>query len=79
MPPQIISNTTVSRPDPVSNHPLAGESGGLSGKPLFDMSTNILKEMYILTRVLPLILIFFNWQHLLWPSICKPFFVVFYL
>ncbi|CAL9046400.1 dihydroorotate dehydrogenase (quinone), mitochondrial-like [Musa acuminata AAA Group] len=46
----IISNTTVSRPDPVSNHPLAGESGGLSGKPLFDMSTNILKEMYILTR-----------------------------
>ncbi|XP_073106028.1 dihydroorotate dehydrogenase (quinone), mitochondrial isoform X2 [Elaeis guineensis] len=46
----IISNTTVSRPDPVSRHPLAGESGGLSGKPLFDLSTNILKEMYILTR-----------------------------
>ncbi|RZS20873.1 hypothetical protein BHM03_00053447, partial [Ensete ventricosum] len=48
--PQIISNTTISRPDPVSSHPLAGESGGLSGKPLFDMSTSILKEMYILTQ-----------------------------
>ncbi|RWV86495.1 hypothetical protein GW17_00051607, partial [Ensete ventricosum] len=46
----IISNTTISRPDPVSSHPLAGESGGLSGKPLFDMSTSILKEMYILTQ-----------------------------
>ncbi|XP_064948413.1 dihydroorotate dehydrogenase (quinone), mitochondrial-like [Musa acuminata AAA Group] len=44
----IISNTTISRPDPVTSHPLAGESGGLSGKPLFDMSTSILKEMYIL-------------------------------
>ncbi|CAD5190789.1 unnamed protein product [Musa acuminata subsp. malaccensis] len=46
----IISNTTISRPDPVTSHPLAGESGGLSGKPLFDMSTSILKEMYILTQ-----------------------------
>ncbi|CAL9147197.1 unnamed protein product [Musa hybrid cultivar] len=36
--------------DPVTSHPLAGESGGLSGKPLFDMSTSILKEMYILTQ-----------------------------
>ena len=60
MPPQIISNTTVWRPDPVSTHPLAGESGGLSGKPLFDMSTNILKEMYILTRIL--ICIHFCWN-----------------
>ncbi|KAH7692193.1 Dihydroorotate dehydrogenase (quinone) protein [Dioscorea alata] len=46
----IISNTTVSRPDPVSRNPLAQEAGGLSGKPLFDMSTNVLKEMYMLTR-----------------------------
>ncbi|XP_072975947.1 dihydroorotate dehydrogenase (quinone), mitochondrial [Typha angustifolia] len=46
----IISNTTVSRPPPVDRHPLAGESGGLSGKPLYDLSTSILKEMYILTR-----------------------------
>lgn len=48
---QIISNTTISRPEPVDKHPLAAEPGGLSGKPLFDLSTNILKEMYILTRV----------------------------
>lgn len=46
----IISNTTISRPDPVSANPLASEAGGLSGKPLFDLSTNILKEMYTLTR-----------------------------
>ncbi|KAK7308313.1 hypothetical protein VNO77_41915 [Canavalia gladiata] len=46
----IISNTTISRPDSVSRNPLAAETGGLSGKPLFDLSTNILKEMYILTK-----------------------------
>ncbi|KAH0456151.1 hypothetical protein IEQ34_014058 [Dendrobium chrysotoxum] len=46
----IISNTTISRPDPVNSHPLAKEAGGLSGKPLFDLSTSILREMYILTR-----------------------------
>ncbi|KAJ8759329.1 hypothetical protein K2173_006849 [Erythroxylum novogranatense] len=46
----IISNTTVSRPDPVKKNPVAEEAGGLSGKPLFDLSTNILKEMYVLTR-----------------------------
>ncbi|XP_027361941.1 dihydroorotate dehydrogenase (quinone), mitochondrial-like [Abrus precatorius] len=46
----IISNTTISRPDSVSRNPVAAETGGLSGKPLFDLSTNILKEMYILTK-----------------------------
>ncbi|KAL4638324.1 dihydroorotate dehydrogenase (quinone), mitochondrial isoform X1 [Castanea sativa] len=46
----IISNTTVSRPDPVSKNPVAVEVGGLSGKPLFNLSINILKEMYVLTR-----------------------------
>ncbi|KOM36483.1 hypothetical protein LR48_Vigan02g263300 [Vigna angularis] len=46
----IVSNTTISRPDPVSKSPLASETGGLSGKPLFNLSTEILKEMYILTR-----------------------------
>ncbi|KAF5188904.1 Dihydroorotate dehydrogenase (quinone) protein [Thalictrum thalictroides] len=46
----IISNTTIARPDPVSTYPVAGESGGLSGKPLFTPSTTILNEMYILTR-----------------------------
>ncbi|XP_021816681.1 dihydroorotate dehydrogenase (quinone), mitochondrial-like isoform X2 [Prunus avium] len=46
----IISNTTVSRPDPVTTNPAASEAGGLSGKPLFNISTSLLKEMYILTR-----------------------------
>ncbi|KAL4279453.1 hypothetical protein GQ457_03G005300 [Hibiscus cannabinus] len=46
----IISNTTISRPDPVDKNPVSAEAGGLSGKPLFDLSTNILKEMYMLTR-----------------------------
>ncbi|ESW14755.1 hypothetical protein PHAVU_007G014700 [Phaseolus vulgaris] len=46
----IVSNTTISRPDPVSKNPSGSETGGLSGKPLFNLSTDILKEMYILTR-----------------------------
>ncbi|WJZ97467.1 hypothetical protein VitviT2T_016069 [Vitis vinifera] len=46
----IISNTTISRPDSVRQNPVAEESGGLSGKPLFNLSTNMLKEMYVLTR-----------------------------
>ncbi|KAK3222397.1 hypothetical protein Dsin_009422 [Dipteronia sinensis] len=46
----IISNTTISRSEPASKNPVAEESGGLSGKPLFELSTNILKEMYLLTR-----------------------------
>ncbi|GAV72276.1 DHO_dh domain-containing protein [Cephalotus follicularis] len=46
----IISNTTISRPEPVDKNPLAAERGGLSGKPLFPLSTYILKEMYLLTR-----------------------------
>lgn len=50
-PMQIISNTTISRPPPVDKYPISKEAGGLSGKPLFDMSTNVLKEMYLLTRV----------------------------
>lgn len=46
----IISNTTVQRPDPVNRNPVAKESGGLSGKPLFDLSTDVLKEMYARTK-----------------------------
>jgi dihydroorotate dehydrogenase len=39
----IISNTTVARP-PSLESVHAGESGGLSGKPLFEPSTALLKE-----------------------------------
>ncbi|KAH6780143.1 pyrimidine d [Perilla frutescens var. hirtella] len=46
----IISNTTIQRPQSVINNPVAEESGGLSGKPLFNLSTDILKDMYILTK-----------------------------
>lgn len=46
----IISNTTVSRPEAVSMNPVSQEAGGLSGKPLFNLSTNVLKDMYLLTR-----------------------------
>ncbi len=40
----IVSNTTVSRPPLRSAH--ASEAGGLSGRPLFDLSTRTLAETY---------------------------------
>lgn len=41
----IISNTTIARP-PTLMSPLARETGGLSGAPLFAPSTRMLSEMY---------------------------------
>ncbi|XP_047963470.1 dihydroorotate dehydrogenase (quinone), mitochondrial [Salvia hispanica] len=46
----IISNTTIQRPEAVKGNPVAEETGGLSGKPLLSLSTDILKDMYILTK-----------------------------
>ncbi|WP_341808290.1 quinone-dependent dihydroorotate dehydrogenase [Wolbachia endosymbiont (group E) of Neria commutata] len=43
----IISNTTVSRDNLRSHH---NEIGGLSGKPLFKLSTKLLSDMYKLTK-----------------------------
>ena len=40
----IATNTTISR-DAVRDHPLAKEMGGLSGKPLFSPSTEVLREL----------------------------------
>ena len=40
----IVSNTTLARPALRSRH--AGEPGGLSGRPLFDLSTRTLAETY---------------------------------
>jgi dihydroorotate dehydrogenase len=40
----IVTNTTVSR-DAVAGHPLAGEAGGLSGRPLFGKSTAMLAKV----------------------------------
>jgi dihydroorotate dehydrogenase len=50
----IISNTTISRPMLKSEH--ATQSGGLSGKPLFDLSTRQLALFYKITDAkIPLI------------------------
>lgn len=45
----IVSNTTIERPGPIASHAHGQEAGGLSGKPLFAMSTAVLREMYSLT------------------------------
>lgn len=44
----IISNTTLTRPDSLRNRN-KNEQGGLSGEPLFDLSTQTLRQMYRLT------------------------------
>jgi dihydroorotate dehydrogenase len=50
----IVSNTTIARPPLRSPH--ADETGGLSGRPLFETSTALLREMYRRTEGrLPLI------------------------
>lgn len=45
----IISNTTIERQGLV-HQDLSKESGGLSGKPLANKSTEMIKEMYKLTK-----------------------------
>ena len=41
----IVSNTTIDRPDTLKSA-ARGEGGGLSGQPLFDKSTELLREFY---------------------------------
>jgi dihydroorotate dehydrogenase len=43
----IVSNTTVSRPPTLHNAKIATEAGGLSGKPLFALSTRMLAETFV--------------------------------
>lgn len=51
----IVSNTTLAR-DAVAGSPHAQEAGGLSGKPLFAPSTEVLRKVYRLTEgAIPLI------------------------
>ncbi|WP_119167566.1 quinone-dependent dihydroorotate dehydrogenase [Algihabitans albus] len=45
----IVSNTTLARPESLDDEQRQ-ESGGLSGRPLFDPSTRLLAEMYRLTE-----------------------------
>jgi len=44
----IVGNTTVARPETLTGAD-RGESGGLSGRPLFAASTGVLGEIYRLT------------------------------
>lgn len=51
----IVSNTTLSRPDSLVS-PFAKEAGGLSGAPLFELSTRMLAETFArVERQFPLI------------------------
>jgi dihydroorotate dehydrogenase len=51
----IVSNTTVQRPASLTSRS-RGESGGLSGRPLFEPSTRLLARTYLLTGgAMPLI------------------------
>jgi dihydroorotate dehydrogenase len=43
----IVGNTTVSRPQGLRNTATAREPGGLSGRPLFALSTRMLAETYV--------------------------------
>lgn len=45
----IISNTTIGERDSLLEQDLSKESGGLSGKPLLNISNEALSKMYILT------------------------------
>ena len=41
----IATNTTNSRPGSLKERALAGEQGGLSGKPVYDLSTRVLEKL----------------------------------
>ncbi len=43
----IVSNTTVTRPETLRETTAAKETGGLSGKPLFNLSTRMLAAAYL--------------------------------
>ena len=45
----IVSNTSIGRP-PGLKSPAAREAGGLSGPPIFEMSTRLLARIYLKTR-----------------------------
>jgi dihydroorotate dehydrogenase len=52
----IVGNTTLSRPGGLHDSAGARETGGLSGRPLFPLSTRVLAETYVRTeRAFPLI------------------------
>ncbi len=52
----IVSNTTITRPDALARHRAGLEAGGLSGRPLFALSTRMLAETFLrVERQFPLV------------------------
>ena len=47
----ICGNTTLSRPGSTSYHPLAGERGGLSGRPIKELSLRLVRKVYGLKAI----------------------------
>ena len=45
----VVSNTTISRPQSLTSHHKT-ETGGLSGRPLAQLSTATIRDMYVLTE-----------------------------
>ena len=43
----IVSNTTIARPGSLRARDQAGQAGGLSGRPLFKLSTRMLAETFV--------------------------------
>ncbi|MBV9568617.1 MAG: quinone-dependent dihydroorotate dehydrogenase [Hyphomicrobiales bacterium] len=43
----VVANSTLTRPASLKEEELAGETGGLSGRPLFALSTRMLAETYL--------------------------------
>ncbi|TFJ94974.1 methionine sulfoxide reductase A [Platysternon megacephalum] len=43
----IVSNTTLARPKRLKEFARSGETGGLSGKPLFALSTRMMAETFV--------------------------------
>jgi dihydroorotate dehydrogenase len=43
----IVGNTTISRPQSLHDRDRAREAGGLSGRPLFRLTTRMLAETYV--------------------------------
>jgi dihydroorotate dehydrogenase len=52
----IVANTTIARPESLRERDLAKEAGGLSGQPLFAMSTRVLAQVFLrVERQFPLV------------------------
>lgn len=52
----IVSNTTITRPGAIGTHRIGLEAGGLSGKPLFELSTRMLAATFLrVERQFPLV------------------------